>query len=281
MSQRPTPQPAKESTPHLPRLLLLRVFVRTFWLQVAWNPTGMQNLGMVHALWPALEALYPDPAERRQAVERHVTAFNTHPYLAAAIIGGVLHHEARIARGQEPPERATAFKAFLMGPLAALGDGFFWCSLRPAFGALAVLLTFAIGLWSVPVALLAYNAIHLWVRARLFLAGLREGDAVLDEIARWRFSERRLPLRCLSAACLGASGMLLCLCAPKIGARLSGITASSAAAFTRLDWSAVWPWLLGALILQVTVVFLERRHLNPYVLLLGAALLAFGAGALG
>src|SRR4051812_44586833 len=117
-----------------------RVFWRSLQLQAAWNPKGMQNLGFAYALWPAFKQLYPDPVAREAAIRRHMGTFNTHPYLAAAILGGVIHHELKVVRGEGPPEAGVAFKQALMGPLAALGDGFFWLSFRPAVGALAALL---------------------------------------------------------------------------------------------------------------------------------------------
>ena len=81
--------------------VLLRVFLRSLFLQASWNPQGMQNLGLAYALYPALEQLYPDPEARRRRCSRHLVFFNTHPYVAAAIVGGVLYHEERIARGEE------------------------------------------------------------------------------------------------------------------------------------------------------------------------------------
>ncbi|MHB8879098.1 MAG: PTS system mannose/fructose/sorbose family transporter subunit IID, partial [Myxococcaceae bacterium] len=42
----------------------VRVFLRSLFLQAAWNPQGMQNLGLAYALYPGLEKLYPDPLAR-------------------------------------------------------------------------------------------------------------------------------------------------------------------------------------------------------------------------
>ena len=260
----------------LPRLCLWQVFLRSFWLQAAWNAAGMQNLGMAYALWPALRQLYPEAGARQRAIERHLATFNTHPYLAAAIVGGVLHHEERIARGEESAERSASFKALLMGPLAALGDGFFWRSLRPAFAALAVLLSLEIGVWGVLWALLFYNAIHLWVRVQLFWAGYRLGDGVIAPIARWRFSERRSPLRWLAAACLGAFAVLVVLQSPRLRTLLDG-NISATEAVEAFDVSAAWMWLIGALALAVSVQILRQGKLNPYFVLLGAALLGLAA----
>lgn len=263
----------------LSRACLWQVFARTFWLQAAWNAAGMQNLGMAYALFPALKALYPEKAARRQAIERHLATFNTHPYLAAAIVGAVLHHEERIARGEEPAERVADFKVVLMGPLAALGDGFFWRSLRPAFGALAALLAIEIGAFGVLAALAFYNAIHLWMRLRLFQAGYRLGDGVLGAIGRWRLSELRTPLRWLSAACLGAFSALVVLQAPRLQGALSDNLAAREKAGL-LDTQAAWSWLIGALALAASLQVLKRRGLNPYLVLFGAGLLGFGAGLL-
>ncbi len=141
------------------------MFVRSWFLQASWNPQGMQNLGLAYALYPALVRLYPEPAAQAKAVQRHLVFFNTHPYVAAAIVGGVVHHEQKIARGEEAPERVTEFKAALMGPLAALGDGFFWLSLRPASGALCAALVPVLGPWAAVLFLVLYNAVHFSLRA--------------------------------------------------------------------------------------------------------------------
>jgi PTS system mannose-specific IID component len=96
---------------HIPRSVILRVFLSSMFLQASWNPKGMQNLGLAYALYPALEVLYPDPEARGEAVQRHLTFFNTHPYVAAAIVGGVLYHEERISKGEEDPSRVDEFSA--------------------------------------------------------------------------------------------------------------------------------------------------------------------------
>lgn len=199
--------------PSVSRPRLWRVFFRSLLLQAAWNPKGMQNLGFAYALYPALEALYPDPGALNAAAERHLKTFNCHPYAAAAILGGAVHHEEAVARGEESPDAVEAFKQSLMGPLAALGDGFFWLSLRPACGALAALwaLGFAdlgnsssAALWSLAVFLVGYNGVHLALRARFFWAGRALGDGVVGVIAAAKLPHYGGRLRELAAAAAGA-----------------------------------------------------------------------------
>jgi PTS system mannose-specific IID component len=190
-------------SPPLTRGVLLRVFLRSLFLQASWNPQGMQNLGLAYALYPALERLYPEQQALETAVRRHLVFFNTHPYVAAAIVGGVLYHEQRIARGEEPPDKVVAFKAALMGPLAALGDGFFWLSLKPATGAVCAALVPVLAAWAALLFLFLYNLVHLTLRARLYLLGLSLGDRLVEAVARANLPTRGAKLRAVGAACAG------------------------------------------------------------------------------
>jgi len=167
----------------VPEATLRRVFWRCLFLQAAWNRRGMQNLGFAYAIDPALRRLYSDPALRSAALRRHLGAFSCHPYTASAIVGGAIHHEELVAAGQEPVAGPLAYKQVLQGPLAAVGDGFFWAGLRPFFGALAALGTLALGWPALVASLLVYNVLHLWLRWTLFRAGYRSGDEVLTRLA--------------------------------------------------------------------------------------------------
>jgi mannose PTS system EIID component len=193
----------------LPARTLARVFWRCLFLQAAWNRRGMQNLGFVFAIDPALRALYPDRQRRQEALRRHLCFFNCHPYTAAAIVGGAIHHEERVASGEEPTRAPLAFKETLQGPLAAIGDGFFWTALRPFFGALAALGTLAFGWPGVVVALAVYNVIHLGLRLRLFSLGYLHGDAIVGEVARFHLPEAAGRLRLGTAALAGLCGALV------------------------------------------------------------------------
>jgi mannose PTS system EIID component len=189
-------------------------FWRGLFLQAAWNRCGMQNLGFAYAIDPALKALYPEPEARRAALGRHLGFFNCHPYAAAAILGGAIHHEERIAAGAEPPQAAVAYKATLQGPLAAIGDGFFWTALRPFFGALAAVAALLFGWPGVVGSLTIYNAIHLTLRIGLFRAGYREGDAVVGAIARLSLPVVADRLRLGGAALCGLAGALVVAAPP-------------------------------------------------------------------
>src|SRR3712207_85938 len=67
-----------------------RVWWRSQFLQGSWNYERMQNMGWAYALIPALKKLYTTKEDRAAALERHMEFFNTHPYVAAPIIGVTL-----------------------------------------------------------------------------------------------------------------------------------------------------------------------------------------------
>jgi PTS system mannose-specific IID component len=97
----------------------------------------MQNLGWAYALIPAIKKLYTSKEDRSAALERHLEFFNTHPYVAAPIIGVTLALEEERANGADIDDTAIqGVKIGMMGPLAGVGDPVFWFTVRPILGAL-------------------------------------------------------------------------------------------------------------------------------------------------
>src|SRR3712207_9156811 len=75
--------------------------------------------------------------DRAAALERHMEFFNTHPYVAAPIIGVTLALEEERANGTAIDNAAIqGVKIGMMGPLAGIGDPVFWFTVRPILGAL-------------------------------------------------------------------------------------------------------------------------------------------------
>ncbi len=160
---------------------------RSLLLQAAWNFERLQNIGWAFCVEPALKELYPDPAERLEASKRHLEFFCTHPYMAGYVLGAALRAEEAAARAstQERPDLAaqvSALKLGLAGPLAAMGDDFYWATLRPAAALLGVA-----WLWLGPhpwhlaaplVFLLAFNLPCIWLRLASVQQGHRRGTGI-------------------------------------------------------------------------------------------------------
>jgi PTS system mannose-specific IID component len=191
----------------------------------------MQNLGFAYAIDPALRALYPEPERREEALRRHLGFFNCHPYMAAAIVGGAVHHEEKVASGAEPGAQPLQYKQTLQGPLAALGDGFFWTALRPFFGAAAALGALLVGWPAIVGSIVVYNAIHLALRIRLFRAGYLKGDAIVGDISRLGLPTSADRLRAAGAAVCGlAAGVVVLRSAAISGGAVAVFAVVAAAA---------------------------------------------------
>lgn len=114
-----------------------KVWWRSQFLQGSWNYERMQNLGWAYSLIPAIKKLYTKKEEQAAALERHLEFFNTHPYVAAPIMGVTLALEEERANGVEIDDAAIqGVKIGMMGPLAGIGDPVFWFTVRPILGAL-------------------------------------------------------------------------------------------------------------------------------------------------
>ena len=121
-----------------------KIWWRSTFLQGSWNYERMQNLGWAYALIPAINKLYTSKEDRAAALERHLEFFNTHPYVAAPIIGVTLALEEEKANGAEIDNTAIqGVKIGMMGPLAGIGDPVFWFTVRPILGALGASLAMA------------------------------------------------------------------------------------------------------------------------------------------
>lgn len=244
--------------PKVPTSVLVRVFLRSFLLQAGFNPRAMQGLGFAYALYPALQALYPKEADRQAALARHLGLFNTHPYFAAAIIGGAVRLEERVAGGLAPAASVGDFRDALAAPLAAIGDAFFWNGLRPACALLAAMTAPTLGLGAVALFLGLYNLVHLTTRGWLFTVGYRQAEGLVAVVGGAHFPVGTLLLRRAAAALGGAVAAQLVLLAVRQGGPWAG--------------AGVGAGLVGALILGGRVA--------PYLLVYAALALSLAAGIL-
>ena len=219
------------SPPRVPRTTLARVFWRCLFLQAAWNRRGMQNLGFAYAIDPALRALYPEEARREEALARHLRFFNCHPYMAAAILGGAIHHEEKVAAGAEPARSPSSTSRRCRGRSRRSATG----SSGPRSGRSSARSPrsgrSSLGWPAIVATILLYNAIHLALRVRLFRAGYEKGDAIVAEIARLGLPVAADRLRACGAALCGiAAAIVVVRSAAAVSGAASGALAAIAAA---------------------------------------------------
>lgn len=131
---------------------LRRVFWRSFQMEFSWNYERQMNLAFVYALIPVLKKLYPQKAELAAALKRHLVFFNTTPHIVTLLLGITTAMEEKNSQQQEMDGTAIDnVKASLMGPLAGLGDSFFWGTLRLIATGIGTSLALQATSWAHPV----------------------------------------------------------------------------------------------------------------------------------
>ena len=161
-----------------------KVWWRSTFLQGSWNYERMQNLGWAYSLIPAIKKLYTKKEDQAAALERHMEFFNTHPYVAAPIIGVTLALEEERANGAEIDDTAIqGVKIGMMGPLAGVGDPVFWFTVRPILGALGASLAMAGNIVGPLLFFFGWNIIRmafLWYTQEL---GYKAGSEITKDLS--------------------------------------------------------------------------------------------------
>ncbi len=168
----------------LSQRLQLAVFLRSLALQAAWNPQRMQNLGLLVALLPWARRRGLRLTERRRFCRRYYGFFNTNPYLANFILGGILRLEAESGVQGPPEDLLRGFQDSLARSFASLGDQLFWLGLQPALLLLAGLLGLLIGPWTVLGVFGLFALAEFVLRYRSLAIGHRLGLDIVELLSR-------------------------------------------------------------------------------------------------
>ena len=173
-----------EQKKHLTKSDRFKVMLRSQFLQGSWNYERMQNGGWAYSLIPALKKLYPQRDEASAALKRHLEFFNTHPYIAAPILGVTLALEEERANGVSIDDAAIqGVKVGMMGPLAGIGDPVFWFTVRPILGAIAASLATGGSILAPLFFFLVWNAIRvgfLWYTQEF---GYAKGSEITNDLS--------------------------------------------------------------------------------------------------
>ncbi|MBE0603044.1 MAG: PTS system mannose/fructose/sorbose family transporter subunit IID [Deltaproteobacteria bacterium] len=239
------------------------IWRRQFLIQGCWNYEGMQNVGFAYAILPALREIYfGRPEEALKSVKRHLEFFNTHPVMGAVVLGAGVRLEERAAAGEADPGGVGAFKLGWMGSLGAIGDSFFWGSLRPMASVAGALIGLIHPLAGIATLLVLYNVTHLAVRHRGFSAGMEGEDAAVEWLKKESLNVKT-GRRKLAAALLGGV--------------YAGIFTGRTAVYGDTGFHAIALFLIGAAAIQfVTMMF--RKAVSPseilsFLLLVGVLIL--------
>lgn len=187
---------------------LIKIFLRSFFIQTTLNFRRMQNLGFAMAIIPLVREWNLSRKDSEKMLTRHLQLFSTNPYLSGSVIGSVVCLEEE-ENGKSEDLNISTIKQSMMGSYAAVGDVFFWGALRPFASIIAVILSY-MGLIFAPVAfLLIYTPSHIWIRLKGFIEGYRGGEKGFEFIRSLDLPGVAVKIRWLALVALACSAVFL------------------------------------------------------------------------
>lgn len=191
--------------------ILLGCFFRSYMVSAASNADGLQNVGFLYAIEPALAALYKDGTELAEARMRYARRYNSHPFFTPMLLGIFLRLEADIAARRMSPAVLLSVKDTTANALSAIGDSFFNGTLLATWALLSCCLLLA----DLPERAVAFTALCFFslqaFKLTSFYMGFSKGLAVLAFLRRLDLINWGDHFKYCNAALLG---YFLWLCTP-------------------------------------------------------------------
>lgn len=160
--------------------LIKELFWHSFILENCYNYERQQALGFAIGMWPAIKRFYPAKEDQQTALQRHMAIFNTTPELVSVITGisAAMEKEA-----SENPAFDTRMinnvKVGLMGPLAGIGDSFFWGTLRIIASGIGISLAQQGSFLGAILFLIIFNVPHFIIRYYGTVFGYKSGVSLM------------------------------------------------------------------------------------------------------
>lgn len=192
----------------VPKKDQIQMFWRSFALQSAFSFDRMQALGFTWTLMPFLEKIYKNSKEFAASLKRHLSFFNTNPWVVGPVVAIVAELESKRAENPEEVDEQSiqAVKGSLMGPLAGIGDSMIQGTLVPIMGGVAS----SLALQGNPIApilfFLVINVAHFWVRWNTLSVSFKFGTRFFEEIDQSSMS--RLLEGATIAGLMGVGGLV-------------------------------------------------------------------------
>ncbi|MEH7106397.1 PTS system mannose/fructose/sorbose family transporter subunit IID [Bacillus sp. JJ1764] len=164
-------QESNDQSEEITRKDINRLFWRSFQQEFSWNYERQGNLGFTYAMIPILKKLYKNKEDLAAALKRHLEFFNTTPHIVTLLLGISAAMEEQNAKDKDFDDNTiNNVKASLMGPLAGIGDSFFWGTLRLIATGVGTSLAIKGNILGPILFLLIFNIPH--IALRYFMAGL-------------------------------------------------------------------------------------------------------------
>ncbi len=163
--------------------LVRELFWGSFLLEASYNYERQQALGFACGMWPSIKRVYSKKEDQAAALVRHMAIYNTTPHVSSAISGVVaaLEKEASINSNFDITT-INSVKVGLMGPLAGIGDSFFWGTFRIIASGIAISLAQEGSVLAPIIFLVLFNVPHLLTRYFGVLYGYQWGTNLISNM---------------------------------------------------------------------------------------------------
>ncbi|MDP4109170.1 MAG: PTS system mannose/fructose/sorbose family transporter subunit IID [Bacillota bacterium] len=162
---------------------LMKVFWRAFMLPCFMSMDRMQASGFAYAMIPIIKKLYKSKDKVSESCLRHFEVFNTTYAVAPFIMGIATAMEEQAAKDETfDVSMINTVKVALMGPLAGIGDTFFWGTFRIIAAGIGTSLALQGNVLGPILFLVLYNIPHFAVRYFGLMIGYKTGTQSLEKL---------------------------------------------------------------------------------------------------
>ena len=182
---------------------LRSIFFKSFGLEGPFIYSRLQAIGWCRSMLPAIEKVYTSEEDRCAAINRHLEFFNSNPEFSTFIMGISASMEEQNALDKTfDTASINSVKAGLMGPMAGIGDSFWWGIVKTVASGIGCQFAMQGNVLGPILFLLVFNIPHWAVRYILTFKGYELGSRVLEMMAENGIIEK-------ITLCAGILGMMV------------------------------------------------------------------------
>lgn len=162
------------------RKLVSELFWNSFLLEACYNYERQQALGFCLNMAPAIKRFYKTKEEQSKALVRHMAIYNTTPHVSGMIAGIAAAMEKEASENPNfDVDAINSVKVGLMGPMAGVGDSFFWGTFRIIASGIGISLAQQGSPLAPLIFLLVFNIPHIIIRYYGTLYGYMFGTKLM------------------------------------------------------------------------------------------------------
>ncbi|NOI13552.1 PTS system mannose/fructose/sorbose family transporter subunit IID [Vibrio hepatarius] len=238
----------------------------------------LESFGFCLGMMPALKKLYPNQEDRKEAMKRHASFYNTEPQLGAIINGMAVGMEEKKANGEAiDGETINTLKVGLMGPVAGIGDSMIPGMLVPILLSIGMALAAGGSMLGPLFYIVTFNAIAIIGSYQLFMKGYKMGAGSVEMLVSHRSTKIREALSLLGVFVMGGVAASYV----NLGTGLEFATKDGVDINVQMMLDGIFPKLLPLVVVLGTWFAMAKKGLSPVKAMLTLVVISFIGVAIG